>query len=304
MNEMTPSFEQWRSLRLARIERALDVALPPANTRLHQVMRYAVLGNGKRIRPLLCVAAGEWAGAPDHALDAAAAALEMMHAYSLAHDDLPSMDNDRVRHGKPALHLRYDEAAAILAGDALQTQAFMTLIEGELAPLQCAALVRELATASGSAGMAGGQAMDIESAGAHPTHAALEKMARMKTGALLRAAVRMGALCAASPTENADIPPFPEALERYASAIGLAFQMVDDILDAVSDSETLGKTAGKDARDRKPNYVSILGLAASRAQVEQLRNAALAALASLPSSDQKPAHRLAQLADFIAKRAY
>src|SRR5260364_162573 len=180
MNEMTPSFEQWRSLRLARIERALDVALPPANTRLHQVMRYAVLGNGKRIRPLLCVAAGEWAGAPDHALDA---------------------------------------AAAILAGDALQTQAFMTLIEGELAPLQCAALVRELATASGSAGMAGGQAMDIESAGAHPTHAALEKMARMKTGALLRAAVRMGALCAASPTENADIPPFPEALERYASAI-------------------------------------------------------------------------------------
>src|SRR5260364_212195 len=194
MNEMTPSFEQWRSLRLARIERALDVALPPANTRLHQVMRYAVLGNGKRIRPLLCVAAGEWAGAPDHA---AAAALEMMQAYSLADDDLPSMDNDIVRHGKPALHLRYDEAAAILAGDALQTQAFMTLIEGELAPLQCAALVRELATASGSAGMAGGQAMDIESAGAHPTHAALEKMARMKTGALLRAAVRMGALCAA-----------------------------------------------------------------------------------------------------------
>src|SRR5260364_188173 len=133
MNEMTPSFEQWRSLRLARIERALDVALPPANKRL----------------------------------------LEMMHVYSLAHDDLPSMDNDRVWHGKPALHLRYDEAAAILAGDALQTQAFMTLIEGELAPLQCAALVRELATASGSAGMAGGQAMDIESAGAHPTHAAL-----------------------------------------------------------------------------------------------------------------------------------
>lgn len=301
---VSPDFAQWRSAMLARIEQALAAFLPAADTRLHQAMRYAVLGNGKRIRPLLCYAAGEWAGAPDHALDAAAAALEMIHAYSLAHDDLPSMDNDAMRHGKPALHIQYGEATAVLAGDALQAQAFITLAEAELTAWQRAALVRELAIASSSRGMVGGQSIDLESIGAHLTHIELEEMARMKTGALLGAAVRMGALCALQHVENSGgVSALPDALERYASAIGLAFQIVDDILDTISDSTILGKTSGKDARCGKPSYVSIVGLDAARMQVEQLRTDAHAALASF-AFKQHTVQRLAQLADFIVDRPF
>ena len=293
------SFKEWMQAVLTRTETALEQFLPAATTlpqRLHEAMRYAALGGGKRVRPLLVHAAGVAVGARPEALDAAACAIEMIHVYSLVHDDMPAMDDDALRRGKPTVHIQYDEATALLVGDALQSQAFVTLGSPVLDLVQQAALMRELAFSSGSQGMAGGQAIDLESVGIHLSRTELETMHRLKTGALLRAAVRMGALCGAATEVGA---AEREALDVYAAAIGLAFQVVDDILDVIADSATLGKTAGKDAKDGKPTYVSMLGLDASRALAEQLRRDAHAALAPFGARAQ----RLAELADLVVDRA-
>ncbi len=292
------TFEQWMRATLNRVETALEHYLPGtdiAPARLHEAMRYAVLGGGKRVRPLLCHAAGELTGASTQAVEAASCALEMIHVYSLVHDDMPAMDDDALRRGKSTVHIQYDEATALLVGDALQSQAFVALTaEGNgLNDAQQAALVRELAIASGSVGMAGGQAIDLESVGRKLTRAELETMHRKKTGALLRAAVCMGALAGATPSA-ADLA----ALDQYSAAVGLAFQVVDDILDVTADSATLGKTAGKDAQHDKPTYVSIIGLDASRELAAQLGRDAHAAIAPFGARGQ----RLAELADLVVNR--
>ncbi|MGN6229894.1 MAG: polyprenyl synthetase family protein [Trinickia sp.] len=291
------TFEEWMRAVLARVEAALERYLPATAmepARLHEAMRYAVLGGGKRVRPLLVHAAGELTGARPAALEAASAALEMIHVYSLVHDDMPCMDDDDLRRGKPTVHVQYDEATALLVGDALQSQAFVVLTdETALDARAQAALVRELAVASGSVGMAGGQAIDLASVGLALTRPQLETMHRMKTGALLRASVRMGALAGTVP--DADVL---RALDVYAAAVGLAFQVVDDILDVTTDSATLGKTAGKDAKDGKPTYVSIIGLDASRELAAQLRRDAHDALA--PFGER--ARRLGELADLVVNR--
>ncbi|MBB3256970.1 farnesyl diphosphate synthase [Paraburkholderia bannensis] len=290
------NFDQWTRTVLDRVESALDHYLPAADVQpapLHDAMRYAVLGGGKRVRPLLCHAAGELTGATPQALDAAACALEMIHVYSLVHDDMPCMDDDDMRRGKPTVHVKYDEPTALLVGDALQSQAFVTLTSEVLDAARQAALVRELALASGSIGMAGGQAIDLASVGHSLTREQLETMHRLKTGALLRASVRMGALAGETPSADA-----LAALDKYSAAVGLAFQVVDDILDVTADSATLGKTAGKDAKDGKPTYVSIIGLDASRALAQQLRADAHAALEPFGARAQ----RLAELADLVVNR--
>ncbi len=290
------TFEQWTRQVLDRVETALDHYLPAADVapkQLHEAMRYAVLGGGKRVRPLLCHAAGELSGATPEALDAAACALEMIHVYSLVHDDMPCMDDDALRRGKPTVHVQYDEPTALLVGDALQSQAFVALTADVQAPARQAALVRELALASGSIGMAGGQAIDLASVGHALTRPQLETMHRMKTGALLRAAVRMGALAGDGVSAEG-----LASLDDYSAAVGLAFQVVDDILDVTTDSATLGKTAGKDAKDGKPTYVSIIGLDASRALAQQLRSDAHAALKPFGARAQ----RLAELADLVVDR--
>jgi farnesyl diphosphate synthase len=290
------TFEQWARAVLDRVETALEHYLPAADAvpaPLHDAMRYAVLGGGKRVRPLLAHAAGELTGAAPEALDAAACALEMIHVYSLVHDDMPCMDDDALRRGKPTVHVKYDEPTALLVGDALQSQAFITLTSDVLDAPRQARLTRELALASGSIGMAGGQAIDLASVGHALTREQLETMHRMKTGALLRASVRMGALAGDATGANV-----LDALDRYSAAVGLAFQVVDDILDVTTDSATLGKTAGKDAKDGKPTYVSIIGLEASRALAEALRADAHAALEPFGAGAQ----RLAELADLVVNR--
>ncbi|NIE66002.1 farnesyl diphosphate synthase [Burkholderia sp. Ax-1719] len=290
------NFDQWTRTVLDRVESALDHYLPAADVQpapLHDAMRYAVLGGGKRVRPLLCHAAGELTNATPEALDAAACALEMIHVYSLVHDDMPCMDDDDMRRGKPTVHVKYDEPTALLVGDALQSQAFVALTSDVMDAAHQAALVRELALASGSIGMAGGQAIDLASVGHSLTREQLETMHRLKTGALLRAAVRMGALAGDTPSADA-----LAALDKYSAAVGLAFQVVDDILDVTADSATLGKTAGKDAKDGKPTYVSIIGLDASRALAQQLRADAHAALEPFGARAQ----RLAELADLVVNR--
>jgi farnesyl diphosphate synthase len=278
------------------MEDALATLLPPvaaAPARLHEAMRYAVLDGGKRVRPLLVYAAGELHGAERTVLARAAAAVEMIHAYSLVHDDMPCMDDDALRRGKPTVHVKYDEATALLVGDALQSQAFLVLAEAGGDPASTVQMLRVLAAASGSVGMCGGQAIDLASVGITLSLAELEQMHRLKTGALLRASVMLGALCGKMPdaAETA-------ALDAYAAAVGLAFQVVDDVLDATADTTTLGKTAGKDAVDQKPTYVSILGLDESRALAQKLREDAHRAL--LPFGDN--ARRLRELADLIVQR--
>jgi farnesyl diphosphate synthase len=280
----------------AHMEDALASYLPEAThvpARLHDAMRYAALDGGKRVRPLLVFAAGELFDADDSALGRAAAAVEMIHAYSLIHDDMPCMDDDALRRGKPTVHVEYDEATALLAGDALQSQAFIVLTEGESDAARKLEMIRLLAQAAGSAGMCGGQAIDLASVGMTLSLAELEQMHRLKTGALLRASVLLGALCGKALTESETA-----ALDAYANAIGLAFQVVDDVLDATADSATLGKTAGKDAADNKPTYVSIMGLEQSRILAEELRNDAHRAL--MPFGNK--ARRLRELADLIVQR--
>jgi farnesyl diphosphate synthase len=294
-----PTLAQWMAARLAAFEVAATAQLPAADRapqRLHQAMRYAVLDGGKRVRPLLVDAAGEVVGAPEPALRAAALAVEYVHAYSLIHDDLPCMDNDVLRRGKPTVHIAFDEATAMLAGDALQAEAFQAIAEAPIAAGTRAALMAELAAAAGTRGMCGGQAIDLAAVGSSMTRAELEQMHGMKTGALLRAAVRMGALAGAA--DAAVLAP----LDRYAHAVGLAFQVVDDVLDVEATSEDLGKTAGKDAQQGKPTYVSMLGLTAARQWAERLRQDAHGALDTLPAAAAARTVRLRQLADFIVLR--
>jgi farnesyl diphosphate synthase len=294
---MSAAFDDWMKTVQAHVEQALGSFLPADGVepaRLHEAMRYTVLGGGKRVRPLLVYAAGGVFGADMRTLARAAAAVEMIHAYSLVHDDMPCMDDDALRRGKPTVHVAYDEATALLVGDALQAQAFMVLAEDQMIPpARQVAMMRVLASAAGSTGMCGGQAIDLDSVGVSLTLAQLERMHQLKTGALLRAAVVLGALAGRDVALDERA-----ALDTYSNAIGLAFQVVDDVLDATADSATLGKTAGKDAAANKPTYVSILGLEESQLLAEKLRREAHQALA--PFGEK--ALRLRELADLIVQR--
>jgi farnesyl diphosphate synthase len=287
-----PQFDlaAWGSERLARVEAALAqwvVADAPAG--LGDAMRYAVLDGGKRLRPLLVLAASEAVGGIGDAALRAACAVELIHAYSLVHDDMPCMDDDVLRRGKPTVHVQFGQAQALLAGDALQALAFELLVpESEIIPDAVQArLCRLLALAAGHSGMAGGQAIDLASVGRTLGETELREMHRRKTGALLEGSVMMGAACG-SPGHAAR-----NALQEYGAAIGLAFQVVDDILDVTADSATLGKTAGKDAHHNKPTYVSVLGLERSRAYAQELRDHALQALAASGLADTRALRALA-----------
>jgi len=284
----------------ARMEVALQRLLPASETmpeRLHRAMRYAVLGGGKRVRPLLAFAAGELAEADPARVEVVAAAVEMIHAYSLVHDDLPCMDNDVLRRGKLACHVEFDQATALLVGDALQPLAFQILADHVVAdrPDAQIEMLKVLAMASGSRGMAGGQAIDLACVGKTLNLPELEFMHIHKTGALIRAAVVLGARCGHG-LEAKQLG----RLEHYAKTVGLAFQVVDDVLDCDASTATLGKTAGKDAAQEKPTYVSILGLPRARALAEELRTDAHAALSSFGAT----AARLHDLADFIVLRKF
>ncbi len=288
------AFPVWSGERQRRIEDVLGRVLPTeaagAST-LCRAMRYAALSGGKRIRPLLAYAAGEATGADPGDVDAAAASAELIHAYSLVHDDLPCMDDDTLRRGRPTCHVAFGEATALLAGDALQALAFAVLANG--GPRDGAPGCALLAEAAGSRGMAGGQAIDLAAVGATLSLADLEAMHRMKTGALIRAAVRLGAACGRTGTASET-----EALDRYADAVGLAFQIVDDVLDVEGSTASLGKTAGKDAAQGRATFVTRLGLGAAKERAEALRVEAHAALAPFGSA----ARRLAELADWIVLR--
>ena len=283
----------------ACVESALDGWLPDANVQpahLHQAMRYAVLGNGKRIRPVLVYATGEAFGVPLRALDSPACAVEIIHAYSLVHDDLPAMDNDDLRRGRPTCHKAFDEATAILAGDALQAMAFHILAHSpdiNVPVEQRIKMIDILAQASGSRGMAGGQAIDLAAVGKKLNIAELENMHIHKTGALIRASVELGALSA----YNIDPIAFENA-SHYAKCIGLAFQIQDDILDVESDTETLGKPQGSDMERNKPTYPSLMGLAGAKKAARELHAQALDALRTF---DHK-ADVLRNLADYIVQR--
>ena len=288
----------WSRERAQRVESALEHALPAGTESpqpLHAAMRYAVLGNGKRIRALLAYAAGELAGADPAVVDHAAVAVELIHAYSLIHDDLPCMDDDVLRRGKPTCHIAHGEAMALLAGDALQTLAFEVIAKAPLgdARMQASAQVALLAEAAGSRGMAGGQALDLSHVGNALSLNELERMHALKTGALIQAAVRLGAACGRA-LDRAQ----SDALDRYSIVVGLAFQVVDDVLDVEGTAETLGKTAGKDAMQGKPTYVSLLGLDVARSRVAELRDAAHAALLGFGAGTR----RLNELADWIVLR--
>lgn len=278
-------FLAWMGERQAHIETALAETLPTANhapARLHDAMRYAVLGGGKRVRPLLAFAAGELADADSTRVVRAAIAVELIHAYSLVHDDMPAMDNDVLRRGKPTVHVEFDEATALLVGDALQSLAFEVLAAPGL--LDDAAvqlhMLHLLAVASGSRGMAGGQAIDLDAVGKPLELPELEFMHILKTGALIRAAVKLGALCG-RPLTDVEM----NRLDHYAKCVGLAFQVVDDVLDAESSTATLGKTAGKDAASNKPTYVSLLGLARARGSP---MNCAPRPMRHWPASAERP----------------
>lgn len=295
----TLPFAEWMAITQDRAETALGRFLPAGDSipaRLHEAMRYATLGGGKRVRPLLAHAAGELTGATPEALDVVGCAVEMIHAYSLVHDDLPCMDDDVLRRGRPTCHVEFDEPTALLVGDSLQTLAFELLASQVIAePRQQLEMVALLAHASGSRGMAGGQAIDLASVGKPLTQPELELMHALKTGALIRAAVLLGALAGQplSADERSN-------LDRFAKRAGLLFQVVDDILDCTASTATLGKTAGKDEAADKPTYVALLGLENARAYADELRADARDALAIFGDR----ATRLNQLADFICHRQF
>ena len=303
---MHTDFQDWVSAHQARFEEVLRALLPRAENqprRLHEAMRYAVLDGGKRVRPLLVFAAGELVGAELSRVDHAAAAVELIHAYSLVHDDMPCMDDDVLRRGKATCHVKYGEATALLVGDSLQTLAFHLLAEHGLnhdAGRQLH-MIKLLANAAGSRGMAGGQAIDLYSVAKMLTLPELEYMHIHKTGALIRAAILLGAHC--SPAEQ-NTPGLDSAqmqkLDHYGKLIGLAFQVVDDVLDCTADTLTLGKTAGKDADNDKPTYVSLLGLAGARDMADRLHQEAQQSLEEFGGC----ATRLRQLADFIVFRKF
>ena len=292
-------FSEWMDNTQARLEAALAHHVPSHDcipTRLHEAMRYASLGGGKRVRPLLAFAAGELTAAAPATLDTVACAVEMIHTYSLVHDDLPCMDDDVLRRGRPTCHVEFDEPTALLVGDSLQTLAFELLAKPTLAnPGSQLEMIALLAHASGSRGMAGGQAIDLASVGKALNQPELELMHALKTGALIRAAVLLGAL-AGNPLSGEE----RQSLDRFAKRAGLLFQVIDDILDCTASTATLGKTAGKDQAAEKPTYVSLLGLDAARSYADELRNEALAAL----SIFGERATRLTQLADFICHRQF
>lgn len=285
----------------SRIEQVLDrcLRLPDCGTdRLREGMRYSVLGGGKRLRPILVYTTGESLGAPLAHLDVPAAAVELVHVYSLVHDDLPAMDDDDLRRGRPTCHRAYDEATAILVGDALQALAFDVLahdVAGGASAAARLAMIRTLARASGTSGMAGGQAIDLASVGRQLTPAAVENMHRRKTGALIECSVLLGATAAG-------LSPGPEldALQRFGADIGLAFQIQDDILDVEGETAVLGKSAGADIARNKPTYPSSVGVPAARARARGLCDAAIAALAPLGER----ATLLAELAEFVVSRAH
>ena len=296
----TTDFAAWTHARLRDVEAALQRALPApeiAPQRLHQAMRYAVLGGGKRVRPLLAFAAGELAHADPERVAFAGAAVEMIHAYSLVHDDLPCMDDDVLRRGRPTCHVEYDEPTALLVGDALQSLAFQVIADYRLAEDARVQLemVKLLAAASGSRGMAGGQAIDLDAVGKSLSVPELEFMHIHKTGALIRASALLGARCGNGLAER-EIAQ----VDQFAKLIGLAFQVVDDVLDAESSTATLGKTAGKDAKDGKPTYVSTMGVSRARDLAQELRQNALDAI----NAFGERALRLRQLANFIVLRKF
>jgi len=285
---------------ILRAEQALEHCLPPASespVELHQAMRYAVLGGGKRLRPLLVHAAAHALGKDGPALDAAACAVELIHAYSLVHDDLPAMDDDALRRGRPTCHIVFGEAMAILAGDALQARAFEILADDAVRQTDAAtgmAMLRALGRACGAEGMAGGQALDLAAVARPLSLSELEHMHACKTGALIRASVQLGALAAGGDADTL------LALDRYAHAVGLAFQVRDDILDVEGESAVIGKTAGKDAAAAKPTFPSIIGLDASRARLTELVTQALDTIAPLGPR----AGLLAELARYSAQRGH
>ena len=292
-------FSGWQSRARAQTELILERVLPSASKQpesLHQAMRYAVLDGGKRLRPLLVLAAAELGKSVQAACEQAAAAVECIHVYSLVHDDMPAMDNDTLRRGKPTCHVRYGEATALLTGDALQTLAFELLSQANGLPAERQLrMIRTLAAASGSLGMAGGQAVDLDNIGKTLSQTELEAMHRLKTGALIRAAVLLGALSCPDLDDAA-----LEKLDRYAACLGLAFQVVDDVLDCSADTATLGKTAGKDAEADKPTYVKLMGLDAARRYAEELVQEALA---QLQTFDHRAEH-LRSLARFVTNRSH
>lgn len=300
MRNRAPTTDDWTDALQARIEQVLEQALPPPDIpprRLHEAMRYAVLGGGKRLRPLLVYSAGSALGIPEAILDAPASAVELIHAYSLVHDDLPSMDNDDLRRGQPTCHKAFGEATALLVGDALQSLAFRVLADPTCtipASNQIKAFII-LAKAIGSRGMAGGQAIDLESVGKQLSLAELETMHQLKTGALIRASVLLGALC---------YPDIDEImlknLGRFGHCIGLAFQIQDDVLDVESDTATLGKTQGSDRARDKPTYPSLLGVLQAKAKARRLLEEAHIALEAVNA----PTERLEWLAHFIVERSH
>jgi farnesyl diphosphate synthase len=292
-------FSDWMREVQAQVEAALARLLPPSDAlpdRLHQAMRYASLNGGKRVRPLLAFAAGELTDAAPEKLVVVASALELIHVYSLVHDDLPCMDNDVLRRGRPTCHVEYGESTALLVGDSLQSLAFELLARPSLADAaRQLEMLRLLAHAAGSCGMAGGQAIDLASIGQELSQPELELMHALKTGALIRAAVLLGALCGEALSAEQR-----EALDRFAKRVGLLFQVIDDILDCTASTATLGKTAGKDAAADKPTYVTLLGLADARKFADELAQQALAALAPLGQR----ARRLLDLTDFMSTRKF
>ncbi|MBU3616060.1 polyprenyl synthetase family protein [Polynucleobacter sp. JS-Polo-80-F4] len=290
-------FQEWITSHSERTERALDRLLDSAQTtphRLHEAMRYAAQGGGKRIRPLLVYAAGELGDCKEsgEALDAAAVSIECIHAYSLVHDDLPCMDDDDLRRGRPTVHKAFDEATALLVGDALQTRSFEILTNTNCDAQARLKMISALAAASGSRGMAGGQAIDLESVGKKLDLPGLKQMHAMKTGALLSCAVELGGIAVSlNPSQMVN-------LQNYSKSLGLAFQIVDDVLDATADSQTLGKTAGKDAAANKPTYVTLMGLDYAQKQAKELQEMAIASLDGFGA----PAQALKDLALLVVNR--
>jgi geranylgeranyl diphosphate synthase type II len=279
-----------------RVEEALRRCVPPESTppeSIHKAMRYSLFVGGKRIRPILCIAAAQAVSDSPAGVETAACALELIHTYSLIHDDLPALDNDDLRRGRPTCHKVFGEAIAILAGDALLTLAFQVLAQLECGPERKIPLIEQLAVAAGTVdGMIGGQVHDLEGEGKHPTAGVLEAIHRAKTGALLRASLRIGGIYAGADDDQL------EALSCYGEHIGLAFQIVDDVLDVEQPSEALGKTAGKDVQQKKITFPAVYGLQRSREMAEQERMAARLALRSF---DER-AERLRELADYIVRR--
>jgi geranylgeranyl diphosphate synthase type II len=279
-----------------RVEEALRRLVPPESAppeSIHKAMRYSLFAGGKRIRPILCIAAAQAVSDSPAGIQSAACALELIHTYSLIHDDLPALDNDDLRRGRPTCHKVFGEAIAILAGDALLTLAFQVLAQLDCEPIRKTSLITELALAAGTVdGMIGGQVHDLEGEGQHPTAALLEAIHRAKTGALLKASLRMGAIYAGANDDQL------QALSCYGEHIGLAFQIVDDVLDVEQPSEALGKTAGKDAKQQKITFPAVYGLERSRAMADQER---IAAHLALRAFDDR-AGRLRELADFIVRR--